>query len=86
MLALESVTTQSEEAASQVLAKKYLINDIIDGVLAHQAAMLSQRGDERLAVFRLEMQVVDDLKRVYSIANRIAKSVLPENLVAARAA
>jgi phosphate:Na+ symporter len=84
--ALEAVVRQSEEAASNVLAKQALINDVIDRVLAHQAAMLAERGPQRLAVFRLEMQVVDDLKRLYTMSSGVAKTALPEQILAARVA
>ena len=57
------------------------IHRLVDQALAHRAAMLAAEDPNRLAVFRLEMEAVDKLKRIYALAKRTAKGTLPAALL-----
>lgn len=76
--ALKAISDDNAETAREVLAAKREINRDIDKVLEHQAARLSVGGPHRIAVFSVEMQAVDDLKRIYNLAKRVARAVAPK--------
>lgn len=65
-----------EEFAMQVLALKAKIDHLIQEVLQHQAKNLKSN-DERIAIFRLEMQLINGFKRLYTLAKRLARLALP---------
>jgi hypothetical protein len=49
--------------------------------LRHQADAIGRDDPEtRLWIFRMEMEVVEQLKRIYGHARRIARTVLPPEL------
>jgi phosphate:Na+ symporter len=75
--AVASVRDVDERAAQNVLAQKLAVNERIEQVLRHQARRLAVVDPNRPATFRLEMEVVDGYKRMYTLSKRIAKRVLP---------
>lgn len=54
-------------------------------LLRHQATRLAPEDAARLAGFRFEMEVLDKLERIYRLARRIAKAVLPAEVLMERA-
>ncbi len=61
------------------------VNSRIEQALSHQAEMLASDDENRLEIFRYEMEATDKMKRIYTLTKRIAKMILPE-AVAAQAA
>lgn len=76
-LAVKAITEEDERAAQEVIAAKPEILQLVDAALKHQAARLSADAAERLAHHRIEISLIDKLKRVYSLARHIAKLSLP---------
>lgn len=77
--AVAAFVTQNEATAT-------LVNDMKDDVSAADAALRikqakwlrSETGPERMAAYTIEMDVLENLKRIYYHAKRVAKSVLHE--------
>lgn len=71
--AVNSVRRSDAAEAQAVINAKRELNALIDAVLAHQAQRLALQDGNRLRVFRYEMEWVESLKRVYTLAKRMAK-------------
>ena len=54
--------------------------------MEHQASKLSPDDPQRLDKFRLETGLVDALKRIYTLAKRIARIEAPKAVVKEKAA
>ncbi len=78
--AIRAVRDDDQRAAQETVAWKDEIDRRIDEVLAHQARKLVEDDPRRLAVFRMEMEAIDKLKRIHTLAKRIARGVLPGGL------
>ena len=70
--ALLSLQKEHQDKCLEVFSVKPTIDHLIHKALKHQAKYL-QSDANRLMVFRLEMQVVDALKRLHTLAKRIAR-------------
>jgi phosphate:Na+ symporter len=80
-LAIRAVRDEDEVAAQEVVALKPIVDLKANEALSHQAKMLADERD-RLEVFRFEMEAIDRMKRIYTLARRIAKLALPEAIAA----
>ena len=67
-----------EGKAMQVLAAKANIDHLIQEVFKHQAKNLKSN-DERITIFRQEMQLINGFKRLYTLSKRLARLALTEN-------
>ena len=82
---VEAVKGNNQKAAQEVLALKGEVNRSISQVFERQAERLAIDDPERPTVFRREMAIVDNMKRIYTLSKRIAKLLLPEELLSAEA-
>ncbi|MGB5342493.1 MAG: PhoU domain-containing protein, partial [Thermoanaerobaculia bacterium] len=82
---VEAVKGNNQKAAQEVLALKGEVNRSIKQVHLRQAERLAIDDPERPTVFRREMAIVDNMKRIYTLSKRIAKLLLPEELLSAEA-
>ena len=71
--ALEALIASDGGMAEEVITAKDEINRLADEAEQHLARRLTVEAPDRLAVFRIESEVVEYLKRVYYFAKRIAK-------------
>jgi phosphate:Na+ symporter len=81
-LAVQAITEQDERAAQEVIAAKAEVRQLVEAALKHQAMRLSADAAERLAHHRIEISLIDKLKRVHSLARHIAKLSLPAPVLA----
>ncbi|WP_245566287.1 Na/Pi cotransporter family protein [Thiomicrorhabdus chilensis] len=70
--AMQSIYKRDSEAALAVIAIKPTIDHLIQEALAHQIKRF-QPNEERLRIFRYEMQLVDGLKQLHTLSKRIAR-------------
>ena len=82
---VEAVKGNNQKAAQEVLALKGEVNRSISQVFKRQAERLAIEDPDRPTVFRREMAIVDNLKRIYTLSKRIAKLLLPEELLSSEA-
>lgn len=84
-VAVAAVEENDPRKAQDVLGIKDAFEHTIELALRHQATRLEPEDAARLAGFRLEMEVLDKLERIYRLARRIAKAVLPAEVLIDRA-
>jgi phosphate:Na+ symporter len=77
-LALVAVTQKDQAAAHQVAAMKSTIRDLERGAVLHQAERLVADEPNRVAHYRLEIDLIANLKRIYYFTRRIARVAVPE--------
>lgn len=73
---LEAVERGDTEIARDVLSKGVDVKRNVNAALAHQAEMFSPEHPDRLHIFRVEMEFIDNMKRIYDQAKRVAKQQL----------
>lgn len=76
--ALLSICEHNKEPALSVIAIKPTIDLLIQDALKHQIKRF-QPTEQRLTIFRFEMQLVDGFKQLHTLAKRIARLELTEN-------
>jgi phosphate:Na+ symporter len=83
--ATEAITSDDARMAGEVIAAKTEVNLLADEAEVHLAARLTASEPNRLAVYRVESELVEALKRIYYFAKRIAKIVAEEPVSDAQA-
>jgi phosphate:Na+ symporter len=79
--AMQAVTQKSREAALVVIEMKREINRLSDSAAAHQARRLVAEEPNRLPAYTVEMDILQNLKRIFYFAKRMARLIMPsENL------
>jgi phosphate:Na+ symporter len=77
--ALRALVTADERAAQTVVASRDLILELTSELHRLQAARLTRDDPDRLFKHRVQLEILDRLRRIYSIAERMAISVLPRS-------
>jgi len=76
-LAVQAVRDNDQRAAESVLLLKDSLREQSERLLARKAQRLATDDPDYLALIRLEMSFVDQMRRIYTLAKRIAKVALP---------
>ena len=76
-LAMLALTQKNEDAARRVSKMKREVNSLERAATAHQAERLVAAEPDRVANYRLEVDVISTLKRVYYFTKRIARVSVP---------
>jgi len=82
--AVQAVTQKSPDAARAVVAMKREINRLADSAAVHQAERLVSEEPNRLAAYKIEMDVLQNLKRIYYFAKRMARAAVPSVILRAK--
>ena len=61
------------------------INSLIDEALRYQAERVSLTTPNLIALFRMEDEVIDALRRIYELSKRLSKLILPNAVMAKEA-
>jgi phosphate:Na+ symporter len=80
--ALKALVDRDERAAQSVVANRDAVWKLTAELHRQQAARLAQDDPERLLKHRVQVEILDKLQRVYSIAEHMAISVLPRGVLA----
>jgi phosphate:Na+ symporter len=75
-LAMLALTQRNERAAKRVGKMKSEINSMERAAAAHQAERLTAEAPDRVATYRLEIDVIANLKRIYYFSKRIAREAV----------
>ena len=75
--ALMAVSQKNKEAARHVNAMKADVNRLADSAALHEAQRLVAEEPNRLPAYTMEMDVLENLKRIYYFAKRMARTTLP---------
>jgi len=79
--ALEALAKSDQELAEEVMAAKLEINRLANMAEDHLANRLTADEPNRLETFRIEIEIIEYLKRVYYFAKRIAKVTADADLI-----
>ena len=79
-VAARALREDSPRIALEVIEAKSEINGIVDAAERHLARRLIEDAPQRLATYRMESELIENLKRVYYFAKRIAKAVVIEDV------
>jgi phosphate:Na+ symporter len=80
--AIRATRDADPTAAQEVLALRSDVNSRMERFIQHQAGRLSAGDPKRPTIFQIEMQVMDGLKRIYTLSKRIARVTMPPELQA----
>ncbi len=81
-LAVEAIDEMSEAKALEVIQMKSTIKGLINDALEYQQDRIAPTEPQLVTIFRLEDEIIDSLKRIYSLSRRIANLLLPEAVAA----
>jgi phosphate:Na+ symporter len=81
-LAVEAIGDRDESKALDVIQMKPTVNRLIEDALEFQQQRVAPAAPDLIAQFRIEGQVIDALKRVYSLSKRLANLMLPGTVAA----
>jgi phosphate:Na+ symporter len=76
-LAVQAVRDNDQRAAESVLMRKDTLRDQSEQLLTRKATRLTAEDPDYLNLVRLEMAFVEQMRRIYTLAKRIAKVALP---------
>jgi phosphate:Na+ symporter len=76
-MAVQAVRDNDQRAAESVLMMKDGVRELSEHLLTRKAQRLTADDQDYLELVRMEMSFVDQMRRIYTLAKRIAKVVLP---------
>jgi phosphate:Na+ symporter len=79
---LQAIVEKNERAAQEVVARRDELWKLGNELLQQQAARLAQDDPQRLLKHRLQVDLLDKMRRIYGVAERMAISVLPRGVLA----
>ena len=79
--ALRALVERDERAAQTVVANREAILELTAELHRQQAARLIQDDPDRLLKHRVQIEILDKLRRIYSVAEDMALSVLPRSVL-----
>lgn len=79
--ALRALVERNEQAAQAVVAKRIAISELAADLQKQQVARLAQDDPNRLAKHRAQLEMLDKLRRLYSVSEHMAISVLPRSVL-----
>jgi phosphate:Na+ symporter len=74
--AVEAIGNRDPERAGEVVALKPVVQDLADRAAVHGANRLVTHEDRRLPTYAVEMDMIEDLRRVFYFAKRMAHGVI----------
>ena len=81
-LALQAITLQDISAAQRVVDMKRSVNRLMGSAAVHEAKRLVAEEPNRLEAYTIEMDMLENLKRVFYFCKRMARVVVPSKLLA----
>ena len=77
---IQAVREEDEMAAEEVITVKEEVRRIAEDFLILQSERIGVQGSGHLELVRLEMELLDKLRSIYTLAKRIAKDFVPEEV------
>lgn len=79
--ALHALVEGDEQAAQRVVAKRIEILELSTDLQRRQTARLAEDDPNRLAKHRMQIEILDRLRRLYSVSEHMAVAVLPRSVL-----
>ena len=77
---VRAVREEDQKAAEAVITVKDEIRRLSERFLSRQSESLGVSDQEHLRLVRLELELLDRLRRIYTLAKRVAKDFVPEEV------
>jgi phosphate:Na+ symporter len=77
---IRAISENDETAAAEVIALKDEIRRLSDLALQRQSERIGIKEPRHLELVQLEMEILEHLRRIYTLAKRIAKDFVPEEV------
>ena len=77
-LSMLALTQKNPEAAREVGRMKRHVNSLERAALNHQAERLTATAPNRIETYKLEIEIITTLKRIFYFSKRIARLSVPE--------
>ena len=77
---IQAVREDDETAAEDVITLKGEVNQIADDFLVRQSERLGIKDTDQLNLVRLEMDILNKLRNIYTLTKRIAKDFVPDEI------
>jgi phosphate:Na+ symporter len=77
---IQAVRKEDETAAEEVITVKDEVRRIADEFLRRQSERIGIQDSGHLNLVRLEMELLDKLRGIYTLAKRIAKDFVPDEV------
>jgi len=77
---IQAISKNDENAAAAVIAVKDDIRRLAEEALRRQAERIGIKEPQHLALVQLEMEVLEHLRRIYTLAKRVAREFVPEEV------
>jgi len=75
-----AIKDDDENAAAEVMMLKEQVRHAVDDILKNQASRIGVQTSKELLLVRLELELVDQLRRIYTLTKRVAKEFIPDQL------
>jgi len=79
--ALQALVKRDEQAAQSVVGQRDAVRQFAAELHRQQSARLAQDDPNRLLKHRVQFEMIDRLRRIYSVAEHMAISVLPRSVL-----
>jgi Na+/phosphate symporter len=79
---LRAIVDKDERAAQEVVSRREALWQLGRELFERQAARLAQDDPQRLLKHRVQVDLLDKMRRIYGVAERMAISVLPRGVLA----
>jgi phosphate:Na+ symporter len=76
-LTVQAIRDNDQRAAESVMMMKDKVREQSEMLLTRKAERLTVEDSDYLELVRMEMSFVDQMRRIYTLTKRIAKTVLP---------
>ncbi len=77
-----AIKFNDQNAAAEVIAVKEHVRHSVDNILREQAGRIGVQSNTQLLLVRLELEMVDQIRRIYTLTKRVAREFIPEELAA----
>jgi phosphate:Na+ symporter len=77
---IKAICENDETAAAGVMAQKDEIRRLADEALRHQSERIAVPEPEHLKLVQLEMELLEHLRRIYTLAKRVARDFVPKEV------
>ena len=77
---VQAIRDSDQVAAEEVMKMNNEIKRLSDEMLARRSERLGRKESKYLEAAKIDMSLIDKMHRIYSLAKRIAREVLPKEL------
>jgi phosphate:Na+ symporter len=77
---IKAICETDETAAAGVMAQKDEIRRLADEALRHQSERIAVQEPQHLKLVQLEMELLEHLRRIYTLAKRVARDFVPKEV------